>query len=269
MPRRGVDRLLQIHAGMDVAQEELGRPLVLLIAARRAPGEVGFAVAQSERRRERGARAFAGRERGGVARLEPEHLRARAETESEFWNDRGGLQPAAGRRRGDHVAGAVDDIEMHGVAAHLSDPPDGRFAGAERADRRALAGVAPQLDDRAEAFDRAGFELQRRGFSDELAPPGVVGLREQRRHRHLDELRIAVKALAVRIGELGGFDLEMDEIGPGRVDPVELEALEDRELLQHHRTLAPGPGLADRVAAIVVGERRLDGRLPIRHVGAG
>src|SRR5215472_12487285 len=40
VPGRGVDRLLQIHAGMDVAHEQLRRPLVLLVAAGRAPGEI-------------------------------------------------------------------------------------------------------------------------------------------------------------------------------------------------------------------------------------
>jgi len=37
MPGRRVDRLLQVHAGMDVAQEELRGPLVLLVAAGRRP----------------------------------------------------------------------------------------------------------------------------------------------------------------------------------------------------------------------------------------
>ena len=41
VPGRGVDRLLQIHAGVDVAQEKLRDPLVLLVAAGRAPGEIG------------------------------------------------------------------------------------------------------------------------------------------------------------------------------------------------------------------------------------
>src|SRR5262249_9305384 len=45
VPRWRVDRLLQVHARVDMTQQELGRPLVLLVAARRAPGEVGFAVA--------------------------------------------------------------------------------------------------------------------------------------------------------------------------------------------------------------------------------
>ena len=113
---------------------------------------------------------------------------------------------------------------MHGVAAHLTDPPDGRLACAKRTDRGTLAGVAPQLYYRAEAFDRAGSELQRRGFANELAPLGVVGVGEQRRHRHLDEIRIAVKAFAVGIGELGGLDLEMDEIGLSGIESVELVA---------------------------------------------
>ena len=67
MPGRRVDGLLQVHPGMDVAQEELRDPLVLLVAARRAPGEVGL--------RRRAARAWAtgwcaagGRARGWTGR---------------------------------------------------------------------------------------------------------------------------------------------------------------------------------------------------------
>src|SRR4029079_18302960 len=97
-----------------------------------APAEVGLAVAQRERRRERGARALAGSERGGMAFLEPEHLRARAEAEAELGNDRRGLQPATGRGGGNHVAGLVDDVEMHGVAAHAAELADGRLAGPGR-----------------------------------------------------------------------------------------------------------------------------------------
>src|SRR6266516_6748648 len=46
MPGRRVDRLLQIQFGVDVQQKELRGPLILLVAAGRAPGHVGFAVAQ-------------------------------------------------------------------------------------------------------------------------------------------------------------------------------------------------------------------------------
>ncbi len=60
----------------------------------------------------------------------------------------------------------------------------------------------------------------------------------------------------------------MDEVRPDHVHAVEVEALEQRELLQRHRPLAPRR-LADRVVAVVVGERRLDAGLPLRHVLPG
>jgi hypothetical protein len=41
-----VDRRLQVQAEVDVAEECMQRPLLLLVAARRAPGEVGAAVSQ-------------------------------------------------------------------------------------------------------------------------------------------------------------------------------------------------------------------------------
>src|SRR5215207_4940186 len=79
VPGGRVDGLLQVVAGMDVAQEELRNPLVLLVAARRAPGEVGLAVAQRHGRRQGRARALARHQRGRVALVEPEHLRPAAE----------------------------------------------------------------------------------------------------------------------------------------------------------------------------------------------
>ena len=139
MPGRRVDRLLQVHFGVDMPQKELRGPLILLVAAGRTPGHIRLAVAQRHGRAERGARTLARRQRGGVIFLEPEHLRAAAEAEAEFRDHRRGLQPAAGRRRRDHVAGLVDDVEMHGVAAHLAEAADGRLAGAHGADRLAAA----------------------------------------------------------------------------------------------------------------------------------
>ena len=64
---------------------------------------------------------------------------ASAEAKAEFGDDAERLQPAARRRRRHHIAGLVDDIEMHSVAAHFAEPPDGRLAGTERADRGALS----------------------------------------------------------------------------------------------------------------------------------
>src|SRR5882757_1152222 len=87
VPRRRVDRFLQVQFGVDVAQEELRGPLVLLVAAGRAPGHIRLAVAVAHGRTERGARALAGRQRRGMVFLEPEHLGAAAETEAKFGND--------------------------------------------------------------------------------------------------------------------------------------------------------------------------------------
>src|SRR6266702_3721314 len=115
---------------------------------------------------------------------------------------------------------------MYGIAAHFAEAPHRRFAGAERADRLALSLGATQLDDTAKAFDRAGPEVERGLVGDELAALVVIGIRQQRRDRDLVELGIAVELFAVGEGELGTFDLEMDELRPGRVEPVERKTLQ-------------------------------------------
>ena len=156
---------------------------------------------------------------------------------------------------------------MHGVAAHLAEAADGRLARAHGADRLAMAFGAAQFYHGAEALDRAGHEIERGLVSgDQLAALVIVGVRQQGRDRDLGEFGIAIKFLAVGEGELGAFDLQMDEFGTRGIEPVEFKAFQQRELLQHDRALAPDAGLADGVAAIIVGERRLDGRLPARHV---
>src|SRR4051812_1022067 len=58
-----LDRLLQVEPEVGVREQELQRPLVLPVAAGRAPREVRLSVAQGERRGERRPRALAGRER--------------------------------------------------------------------------------------------------------------------------------------------------------------------------------------------------------------
>src|SRR5262245_29661549 len=174
VPSWSVDRLLQIHVGMDVAHEQLGGPLILLVAAGRTPGEIRLAVTQCERRRERRARPLARSERGWMPLLQPKHLRAGAEAEAELRDDRRGGQPTAGRRRRYEVAGRIDDVEMHGIAAHLTQPADGRLARAHAADRAALAVVAPQLHHRAEAGDGSRTQFERSVLADEFSPLFVV-----------------------------------------------------------------------------------------------
>jgi hypothetical protein len=50
VPSWGVDRFLEIVGGMNVSEEKLGDPLVLLVSSWRAPSEVGFTVSQSHGR---------------------------------------------------------------------------------------------------------------------------------------------------------------------------------------------------------------------------
>src|SRR3954452_3608046 len=85
--RRG-DLLLQVQAAVDMPEEEVERPLVLLVAAGRAEREVWGAAAESKRRREPRARALAGRGRVRQSLFEPEHLRARAQRQIELRHDR-------------------------------------------------------------------------------------------------------------------------------------------------------------------------------------
>ena len=54
-----VDRLLQAHAVMHETQENAKRPLLLLVAARRAERQIRLAATRDERRRERDARTRA------------------------------------------------------------------------------------------------------------------------------------------------------------------------------------------------------------------
>src|SRR5207249_1497220 len=91
-------------------------PLILVVAPRRAEGEIGPLVLEDETGRERGARALPRRQAGGKPRLEPEHLGPAAEAESQARDHRRAVQPAARGRGRDHVAPAVDDIEMASVA---------------------------------------------------------------------------------------------------------------------------------------------------------
>src|SRR5690349_16682467 len=85
-------------------------------------------------RRQRRARPLAGRQRAGLTFLEPADLAARADREAELGHHRRAVQPAARRRRRDHVAVLVDDVEMHRVAAHLAHAADRGIAKAARRD---------------------------------------------------------------------------------------------------------------------------------------
>src|SRR5262249_26859374 len=57
---RCVDRLLEVEAAIDVSEEDVERPLLLLVAARCSPREPGLSVAQRKPRAEGRPRPRAG-----------------------------------------------------------------------------------------------------------------------------------------------------------------------------------------------------------------
>src|SRR5919109_5292921 len=99
-----------------MGQEELERPLVLLVATRRAEGEHRLAVAQRERGTQRRPRALAALEAVRMRRVEGEPLRARAQAEAEAGDDRRALQPSAAWRAGDEIAVPVRHRDVARVA---------------------------------------------------------------------------------------------------------------------------------------------------------
>src|SRR5579883_2207631 len=156
---------------------------------------------------------------------------------------------------------------MHGVAAHFAEPPDGRLAGTHGGGsaspalfRRWLSVL--EFDHGAEAFDRTRPQFKRSRVLDELAALLVVGVGEQCLDRHRLEFRIAIEFLTVRKGELRCFDYRMDEFRTRDIEAVEVKALEQGKLLQHHRALRPWSRFADGVPAILVHKRPFDGGLP-------
>src|SRR5277367_1779463 len=143
MKSRALDRLLQIHAVINVMHEHQRRPLVLLIAAGSAESECRRTVLERHGRRQGAARALAGHQARWQSFFEPEHLHPRAEAKAELGNNRRALQPATRRRRRDDVGPAVDDIDMASVASDdampghrgLAEATDGGLANAGAGDR--------------------------------------------------------------------------------------------------------------------------------------
>src|SRR5262249_23657518 len=78
---RRLDRLLQVEPEVDVAEKRVQRPLVLLVAAGCAEGEIRLAAARGHRRRQRRPRPLPRLQRARQALLEPEHLGPGAEAE--------------------------------------------------------------------------------------------------------------------------------------------------------------------------------------------
>ena len=179
-----VDRLLQVHAVVHVAQEGVQRPLVLQVAARRAERQVRLAAAQRQRRRQRRPRALA---------------RARARSDARGRARTSGRAPTPGSR-GRARPATPDSQPPLGVAEimlpcrsmmsrwHVSPRVSAtysahvRVVGASVSASMTVSGCgttvepAARSDDApAVAGDRAGTQLERRRVADQRPPSALYG----------------------------------------------------------------------------------------------
>ena len=112
----------------------------------------------------------------------------------------------------------------------------------------------------------SGAEIEGGKRADKICAPGVVFGGEERSERDRDEIGVAVIGLAIGEGELRALDERVHEVRAERVHRREIEVLEQRELLEEDRALAPGPAFEHRVAVIVERDRVFDARLPAGEV---
>ena len=115
----------------------------------------------------------------------------------------------------------------------------------------------------------AGAQPGRRLRSHQAAPLVGVPGGQQRLDRHVGEVGVAVPGFPVGERELAAFGHRVDEVRGARAHGRQVEAVEQRELLQEHRALPPRPGLAHGQPAELVGQRLLEPRVPAGQVGVG
>ena len=225
-----VDRLLEVHPEIDVAEERVQRPLLLLVAAGRAPREVRLAVAKREAGAECRARTRSRLEATTRSPSSSQNICARvpsgqpsAGMTGELWS-----QPPLG------VAEIMfpKRSAMSRCTVPRPGSPEPAVASAARSEgRRPMPG-------------RYSAEAS----SPHERPARVVVLRRQQRLER-DVLGVAVQRVAIRERELPALDDHVDELG-GR-ELVEVEALQERELLETDGAGRPRLRLAHRQPAVL------------------
>src|SRR5258707_14014844 len=115
-----IDRRLKVMAESGMRQEELQRPLILLVATRGAEGDPRLAVAQSHGWAESRPWSLAALNVVWVVGIEVEHLWPGAEAEAETLDHGRALQPTSARSASDHVPEAIGHRDMNRVAPHLA-----------------------------------------------------------------------------------------------------------------------------------------------------
>jgi hypothetical protein len=176
MPPWGVDRLLEIVDGMNVSEEKLRDPLVLLVSSRRVPSKVGFTVSQSHGGREGRTWTLPWGWARGMLFIDREHLRACPEAEANFRNAGGRSEPASRGGRGHHIAEPINNVEMDRVAFGLTHPAYGWLTGAAGADHRPIA-PDPRLEHFSVPRNSAGSPMKRCTLGDKDLTLSVIGVR--------------------------------------------------------------------------------------------
>ena len=115
---------------------------------------------------------------------------------------------------------------------------------------------------------RPGSQLQRRLVPDQGPAAVGVGGVEQAVQGHVEGGRVAVPGLPVGEGELGALGHRVDVGGAAQAHRLQVEPVEQAELLEQHRALAPRAGLAHRPAAVLDRHRRLHRGPPAGQVVA-
>ena len=227
-----VDGFLEIQSLMKMAQQEQERPLILLIAAGRTADEIGFAVALDQGWREGCARPSARDQTRGQALCEPEHLRSRSQRKTQLRDYGRTLEPSSAWRRRDHVAPAIDDVEMDCVAAMIRQFSERRLSASWSNRRRTRAREREhRLKSRRRYVREPWAQLHRRLFRDQPPALVIVRIAQERRQRYLGERRIAVERLAIGEGEFGAFGHDMHEIRAVGSERVKIESFQESQLL--------------------------------------
>src|SRR5260370_6359887 len=115
-----IDRRLKVMAESGMRQEELQRPLILLVATRGAEGDPRLAVAQSHGWAESRPWSLAALNVVWMVSIEVEHLCPGAEAEAETLDHGRALQPTSAGSASDHVPEAIGHSNMNRVAPHLA-----------------------------------------------------------------------------------------------------------------------------------------------------
>ena len=91
-------------------------------------------------------------------------------------------------------------------------------------------------------------ELQRCGLTYQPAPAVGIASSKKLGDGHIREVGVCIPGFAVRECELRAFGDHVDVVGREKARPVQVEVLEQAQLLQKDRALAPRAALGDRPA---------------------